>query len=166
MLGVVLTSCVEKQAGSGNAYFSLKDYFNAQAAQLQQSSPLISKRVVVNGLSEEKRLKIADWKTELSTFIDADINKAAWSGAFRVQKTDTSERYTSSDPKIPVRKVEIMKKAGEVSRITIVSVNENYLYRSSDSLTYLPGSYYRIDKKQHIRLLNPKSYQVTGTFAE
>ncbi|PST81730.1 hypothetical protein C7T94_17815 [Pedobacter yulinensis] len=164
LLPWLLGSCVQPEAASGRAYFSLGDYFSSEATRLQQISPMVNKQVTVNGIGEGKRVRIADWKSELAVFSEADINKAAWRGAFRLQKTDSTDIYTSANPKISVRKVEIHKKADSINRVLIVTQTKNYLYRSADSLEYVPGKSYRISKRQNIRFLAPKQYTITGQF--
>lgn len=159
--------------GCGNAdqhqhtasrYFDLKGFFEREAARLTGSSPLVHKTVSVNGEAETKNLKISDWTNELSAFTNADINKSAWTGLFKVAQKDHIEVYTTTEDKVPVKSMYITKKNGRVSGIKILMNTSNYLYKSMDTLTYYPDSVYEIRKTQHIKLLNTKRYQITGAF--
>lgn len=144
-------------------YFDLKDYFVKEASRLQHNNPVVSKAVVVNGSKEEKEMKIMDWENELSVFSDADINKAAWQGLFKMQKNEHQEIYYSEDEKVPVKKVIINRSEAQINSILIVIKTTNTLYTSSDTLSYFPDSLYEIKKMQQIRLMGPKKYKISGT---
>lgn len=146
------------------AYFDLKDYFEKEAARLTAKNPQLNKTVMINGSSEHKSMKISDWKRELSSFTDANINRASWKGAFQVTHTAESERYTTEQEKIPVKQVQIFKRKDQVYGLQIIISNSNSLYTSTDTLTYYPDSLYEVRKTQNIRLMAGKNYRITGTF--
>lgn len=167
LMACVIVSCSNPEQGGQNAggtYFDLKGYFGKQAKALAQRNPTINKSVIVNGAAEQKQLKIEDWEKELSSFIDADINKKAWQGEFKSVEANDVQTYTSNNEKVPVRKLQVFKSNGEVTGITIMIENSNYLYRSRDTLIYYPDSLYQIRKSQQIKLMEPKNYRITGTF--
>jgi hypothetical protein len=152
----------EKQ--TTHAYFSINDYFKNEVLRLSKNNPSILKTVVVSGKAEQKTLQIKNWQQELSSFTDADINKASWKGSFLLAKTDTSEIYTSQSDKIPVKKLIVVKENDKVKRIKIFLVNENNLYTSNDSLVYIPDDFYEIKKTQKIKLMDNKKYVIQGKF--
>ena len=153
----------EKQAANVH-YFDLQAYFKKEEVRLKNLNPLIKKSVFVNDSSAHKSLRIADWKKELSVFTDADINKTAWLGQFKVEKQPGMERYTSNQEKITVKELKVMLKEGKVSGIQIILKNTNALYTSKDTLLYYPDSLYAVKKTQHIKLLAEKKYKITGLF--
>ncbi|TKC56591.1 hypothetical protein FBD94_23040 [Pedobacter hiemivivus] len=168
LLGILLTfySCnpaVKSQNGALN-YFDIKGYFEKEALRLNKSNPLLTKSVEVNGAAETKKIHIPDWAKELSIFSDSEINRNAWKGLFSTDKTNEQELYTSANKKVPVKEVLITKKDGRVSGIRILVKNSNMLYSSADTLSYYPDSLYRINKKQHIKLMAEKNYGITGRF--
>lgn len=154
----------EKAAVTETNYFRLKSYFLKEAERLQHLNPEIQKTVAVNGKSEAKKLKIASWEKEFSSFIDADINKPAWNGEFQKQVNDSTETYTSNNEKVPVKSVTILRKADKITGIVILVTNRNYLYTSTDTLSYYPGKRYGVNKTQQIKLLDEKKYQINGVF--
>lgn len=160
------SSCnmAEKKQKNNMSYFDLKGYFEKEALRLMKSNPVFAKTVMVNGNSETKQMQIADWAKELSAFSDADINRSAWIGLFRIERAKAREVYTSDNEKVPVKEVLITKRNGEVSGIRILIKTANMLYNSSDTLSYYPDSLYQINKKQEIRLLSEKNYLITGKF--
>jgi hypothetical protein len=154
----------EQAAVTQTNYFQLKPYFLNEAKRLQGLNPEIKKTVSVNGESETKRLKIASWEKEFSSFIDADINKRAWNGEFQKQVTEGMETYTSSNEKVPVKSVTIRKEKDKITGIVVLVTNKNYLYTSNDTLYYYPGKRYGVTKTQQIKLLDEKKYRITGVF--
>ena len=145
-------------------YFDLKGYIAKEADRLNALQPSLNKTVMVNKSEESKKLKIADWHKELSAFTDADINKSAWQGLFLVTRTSNEDKYTSDNEKVPVKSLVIKHLNGKVRSIQILIGNSNILYTSKDTLSYYPDSLYQIKKTQHIKLLNEKSYRITGKF--
>lgn len=164
---LAFTACnsPEYKAAPGQpAYFNLKAYFQQQAAALQKRNPAVKKTVLANGSAETKQLKITSWSKELSSFIDADMNKRAWAGEFQKAITDSTETYTSESDKVPVKQVRIYRSNNQISGVQIFIRNNNYLYTSTDTLSYYPGKRYEVRKTQHIKLMDKKEYRITGVF--
>ena len=167
LLAVFVVSCDAPDQETHNAtpaYFDLKDYFIKEAEALNRQNPFIDKTVVVNGKAEQKHVKISNWTKELSAFMDADINKPAWSGEFSSTSNEDGVSYSSRNEQVPIKKIQINKRNGVVTGLEIMIHNSNYLYSSTDTLRYYPDSLYSIKKAQQIKLLSPKRYQITGKF--
>lgn len=152
----------QEQRSTKLEYFDLKGYFGKEAASLSRRANTVDKTVIVNDSAERKQVKITNWDKELSAFVDADINKAAWKGAFNTSTNKAGLLYTSTNEKVPVKRLQIFKNSEAITGIVIVLENSNYLYRSSDTLRYYPDSLYEIKKSQQIKLMSPKRYQITG----
>ncbi|RZL50307.1 MAG: hypothetical protein EOP00_05015 [Pedobacter sp.] len=142
----------------------LESYFKAEANRLAKANLTIDKTVTINDQTEEKKVKIANWEQEFSSFIDADINKASWRGAFKLTKNGNVETYISDSKRIPVKKVIVNYQNELIKSVKVFIVNTNDLYVSKDSLTYYPDSLYEIKKTQQIKLMDGKQYHVTGKF--
>jgi hypothetical protein len=165
LLSLIACNNPEEHVAAGKSgYFAVKTYFQQEAARLQRLDPVIEKTVVVNGKAETKKLKITSWTKEFASFIDADINKRAWNGEFKKDNTDSVEDYQSNNEKVPVKSVTIYKKDQQISGVVIVVKNQNYLYTSTDTLSYFPGRRYQVRKSQQIKLMNTKEYWITGIF--
>lgn len=167
-LPLFLLACQSKDAPADHQtvghYFDLKGYISKEASRLNEKHPLVSKAVMVNENAESKKVTIADWNKELSAFSDADINKSAWQGVFKVTRTNNQDLYTSDNEKVPVQSLLIQHSNGHVKQIRILIRNSNLLYSSNDTLSYYPDSLYEIRKTQRIKLLNEKKYRITGKF--
>ena len=161
-----LTACGPSapQGKAPKTYFDLKGYMEQEVIRLNKLNPTVDKTVTVNNQAERKKIKVANWTDELTVFLDADINKSAWQGLFEVSKNDTLETYRSNDDKVFVKSLQVERKNKEVTAITILLTTTNYLYQSADTLRYYPDSLYEIRKQQHIKLLNPKQYRISGKF--
>ena len=165
-LVIFYSSCTlkEQDKTSAQLYFDLDSYFKTEAQRLSKANPQIDKTVMVNGQLEEKNVKINNWEKEFESFIAADINKASWRGSFKVQKDNLTTIYLTQNEKIPVKIVEITYLKDKIYGIKIFITTTNRLYTSKDSLVYYPDSLYQIKKLQDIKLMDPKTYQVTGKF--
>lgn len=161
-----LFSCTPQENKKVNTatYFDLSGYFEGEAIRLQKTNPTVIKSVVALAKAEQKVTKITDWKTELASFSNADINKASWKGEFITTNNTGNISYATTNPKIPIKKIEIVSINNKVKSIKIFKATKNYLYTSTDTLIYYPDSLYFIQNLQNIKLLGEKKYQVTGKF--
>lgn len=145
-------------------YFDLKGYFQQEATRLNQTKPLVHKTVAVNEGTESKQIRITDWNKELANFSDADLNKSAWQGLFKVVKNEQQELYSSDNDKVLVKKLVVTRKDNKITGIKLLLHTSNYLYNSTDTLSYFPDSLYEVKKKQQIRFLKEKRYTIKGLF--
>lgn len=159
-----LFSCAQQESKKANtpSYFDITGYFAGEANRLQKTNPTIVKEVIAVGKAEQRSTTIKDWKTELVSFSNSDINKAAWAGEFTVTQNGTVTSYSTENPKIPVKKVEVTNFGDKITGIKIFKATENYLYNSTDTLLYYPDSLYLIQNHQKVKLLNAKDYKVIG----
>jgi len=165
LLALLFFSCNQEKESEANKdflYFDIKGYFDKEAQRLHRDNPTVLKSVGVNKNFERKTLKIGDWETELSIFSNADINKTAWKGSFKITTVQNVLLYTASEQKIPVKTVLVKKENNKVKEIKIIIHNKNILYYSSDTLIYIPDSLYQVNKQQKIRFFKNKSYQISG----
>lgn len=64
-------------------YFDVKQFLDAQVAELSRQQPAVEKQVQLrNGQTETTRVSKTDWSKELQIFYQADINKPALRGAY------------------------------------------------------------------------------------
>ncbi|RZK44239.1 MAG: hypothetical protein EOO90_00830 [Pedobacter sp.] len=159
-------SCSPKEPGivESENLFDLKGFFEKEAARLEKLNLTVNKTVSIDGVEENKKIKIQDFAKELNSFISSDINKASWRGAFNINKTENLLQYTTTNEKIPVKELIIQFENEEVKSIRIINEVKNILYHSSDTLTYFPDSLYEIRKTQKIKLIKEKNFRITGRF--
>lgn len=164
LIGSSCTSSDTKPvSGSVDSYFSLEDFFLNETNRLTKLARSVDKTVSRNGRNEKRHVKIDDWKSELALFIDSDINKPAWQNSYRIDSTDRSVIYTSTDPKLRTQKIIIEKQeSGKVTHIAIDNRTGNMLYQTAEQLDYYPDSLYRISKRQQIRFIGNSQYLIIG----
>ncbi|WP_461790074.1 hypothetical protein [Pedobacter sp.] len=165
---LLLFSCGQSSEEPKNvdrsSYFDISGYFGKEASRLKKANPTVSKQVIVKGEKEVKNIKITDWDTELASYVNADINKTSWRNQFSISKNDSLTIYTTNNPKIPVKKVEVHSLGNKVVGIKIFKLSENALYDAVDTLIYFADSIYIIKNEQQIKLLGKKRYEITATF--
>ena len=148
---------------STNRYFSLEDFFLDEIERLTRSATIVDKTVSRNGVSEQKHIQIEDWKSELALFMDSDINKPAWQNSYRIDSTEYSLTYTSTDPELRTQRITINKnKNGLIKHIAIKNHTNNMLYQTAEQLDYYPDSVYLITKQQQVRFIGDNEYVIQG----
>ncbi|MFC5282133.1 hypothetical protein [Pedobacter alpinus] len=153
-------SCNEPTTRKQIYYFDLQAYFGEQAVLLKNKS--IVKTVAKNKVAEKQNLIISNWEQEFSLFTESDINKAAWKDSYTKDSTANKIKYTAKEVDLRVRSIEINLQNLKPSKITIVNQGDNYLYHTTDTLTYIPDSLYQIKKHQKVILLGLNNYVITG----
>lgn len=149
--------------GASELYFSLEAYFTQEASRLQELNPSTVKTVSKNGETEQRNIRVSNWKNELALFIDSDINKPAWRHSYKVDSTGTAVNYTNIDPELRTKRIEINKLTdGTIKHIRITNQVANMLYRTEEQLDYYPDSLYQITKQQHVRVIGESQYLITG----
>lgn len=168
---ILLNGCSSQPAGrAGNNshslfYFSMKGYFDHEAARMQGSRVQLVKTITLDKSAETKKMSRINWASEMEFFSSSDINKPAWLGKYHADSSAGILTYTALDSSLKVRKIEISRQTGlqpAVRRIAIHLVVQNFLYSLDEQLLYIPDSLYTIDRRQHIHLLGIKHYTIIG----
>jgi hypothetical protein len=146
-------------------YFDLQTYFKDKAVEFSKSNPEITKEIMVNKDTEKKKLKIDNWKEELSLFINSDINKIALKNSYGKDSTASRVIYTAKDSDLKTRKITVQFDGqNQVQQILIDNVIDNLLFHGTEELLYIPSQLYQIKKHQKVRFLGEKNYLVKGEF--
>lgn len=154
-----------KETTAGLKYFDLRAYFKADSARLAAGSPMITKTVSHNGESETKIMRITNWGREFGLFVSSDINKPAWKDSYAIQLAgDSIISYKAKFPELKTREITIRKINGKVVSVAIVNDVHNLLYKTIEKLTYVPGAYYLIEKKQQVKVMGENDYLIKGVF--
>lgn len=161
----LLVSCERTKQTQSIRFFDLKAFFTGEICRLATQKIKVNKTVSRNGISESKKNIFPNWETELSLFLESDINKPAWTDSYLVSNNNYSTSYIASDSKLRTRKIVIKKNnEGKIVELSVVNRTTNFLYSSSEALLYIPDSLYQITKKQDVILLGKNSYKIFGIF--
>lgn len=162
---LLISSCQGPEQVQEKKYVDLKAFFTDEISRLSKQKITVDKTVSRNGISESKKNIAPDWETELSLFLESDINKPAWSNSYLVDNNNDIISYTSADTKLRTRSIRITKNMkGHIEEVSIVNSTKNPLYASSEELLYIRDSLYQIIKKQDVFLLGNNNYKISGFF--
>lgn len=135
-------------------YEDLNSYFKSEAIRLNKKNVFVNKSVEQNGNTENRDKISINWENELSLFRASDINRPAWRNAYKILTDSLKTTYLAEDSKLRTKEIQIEKDLkGEIKRIFIKNVSENYLYKSTELLSYFPDSLYIIEKHQDVIIL-------------
>ena len=164
LLGIASCKRDSNTAADTGKFFDIKGYFEADSARLTKSNPLITKTVTHNKIPETQKVHVSNWGTELSLFIQSDINKPAWRNSYDVSATGDVTIYRAKDPALKTQEVIIKKENDQLKWIMIINHTKNILYENTEKLSYFPDSLYLIQKKQRVRVSGMDTYRINGLF--
>jgi hypothetical protein len=162
LLGIASCKRDSNAAADTKAFFDIKGFFEADSARLTKENPLVTKTVIHNNAFETQKVHVSDWGTELSLFIQSDINKPAWRDSYEVSTSDNITRYKAKDPSLKTQAVLLKRENGKLKWIMITNRTKNILYENTEKLTYFADSLYLIQKRQRVRILGTDTYRISG----
>jgi len=157
----------QKQVNDPNQeiYFDIPSYFQKEIDSLASANPDINKTVKKDDSEEIKKLKIKDWKIELSSFQAIDLNKSAYAGFVKVDTVDSVLQYSFTNPKLDLSCVRIkLDQSGKAEMISIQKEVRNTLYKTSEFLVYEKNKFYLVEKNQQVKVMGDNYYKVQGEF--
>ena len=143
-------------------YFDLKSFFEDEILRLTKENTVINKVVRHNKQSEQKRIKINNWATELSVFVSSDINKAAFEKSYTKDSSATKIVYAAKNEDLETQRITIYLQNQKPIFINIINQQNNYLFKSWENLKYYPKKAYAIEKKQKLLFWETEVYEVKG----
>lgn len=165
VISLLIISCASENNNSEVReiyYFDLKTYFSNEAEKLSKQKQLVNKSITHNDSVEEKHLQINNWAEELALFIESDINKISWKDSYKRDSTSNKITYTAKEDDLKTQSIEIEFSANKPSKFRIINKTHNYLYKTDETLEYIPDSLYLINKKQQVTLLGRNDYLIQG----
>lgn len=153
-------------------YYDLPSFMAKQANNLQSKAQWVRKRVTKDGQTHIIERGNINWEEELDGFIECDINRPAWRGAFKID-TISLERvfvitYKTENKEIPVKNVVITidKATRQCLQVTIDRSSENFLYTSDQKLFFTTGEGYMMKGKISVTLMFDTEYTIENEFIE
>jgi hypothetical protein len=153
-------------------YFDVKGYFQQELKRLASVSG-VTKTTEVNGVREERVIAALDFEKELTVFLNADINKPAWSDKYSIDSLFnggsqlTGLVYTALDDQLQVKKISVDFIDGAVHKIAILRAMQSSVAESRQQLSYEPDTGYRIESYQRIPFLSQENtFLVTVRFGQ
>lgn len=149
LLFVFVSSCVEP-IRQDSSYFNCKNYFIALADSLQRSNLGLDKTIFTENGNEQKKIAAPVWKTELSPFIEIDINKPALKGTYKIFEENrpgsgSVVRYEALEQNATVRKLHIEYDSQKnVTGVWAITATSNPYHASTDTLVFHSNGNYEI----------------------
>ncbi len=123
-------------------YFDLKNYFTEQAGLLNAQKTGMEKTLTEGDRKQSKVFETVDWKAELQSFMETDMNKPAWKNSFTCDSVLKDSvcvvTYTSAEDFVPVKKVVITEENDTIKKIFIESEKKNKFYSAQVWMEYFP----------------------------
>jgi len=153
-----------EKSSEKKVYYDLNGLIEKQITFLQEKTPVVRKEMRVSGKSESRSTKEVDWKKELELFIQADINKPAYSKSYLIEKPDSLtliyQLKSSENLHVKYLKVQLNKLTGNPDLIQAKLRSENKLYQSEKNIE-LHGKYH--DSQWVITDYSIRGYQKLAT---
>ena len=164
MTAFILQGChTSVSTNTAKSNFDIPTYIKNESSRLQKQNPLVTKTVVKDKSQESKQLKIDNWTDELAQFTTLDLNKSATEDFVQENSKDTLI-YKSNSSSSNTLIVKIVPSNNTLSYLSVKKHTKNLLFENTESLIYIPNSYYSIEKKQFVRGLGENNYSITGKF--
>ena len=163
---LLLSGCDQPQekAKEKKIYYDIKGFIETQIEFLSEQKPIVDKVMSVSGKNESRSTKEVDWKKELELFIQADINKPAYSKSYAVSKPDslTSVYTLKTVENISVKwvRIQLDKNTGNPVLIQALLRSENKLYQSEKNVELHCKSE---SNQWHLTSYSIKGYQKLAT---
>ena len=132
----------------------------------------LGKRASVNDVEERTRVEVVDWATELAAFAQANINKPALLGVYRVDSTRDAAtdyltlEYTALDGDAKTRRLRVSclgtcDAYGRVRAIELEAATSSVLAHTQQRLTWQPAEF-KIESRQEILFQGQRELVIEG----
>ena len=164
---ILFAGCNEEAALSKAKYFSLPDFFKKESASLRNNKSSLIKKVNYDGKEEMMQIESPVWEDELRPFLDCDINKPAYVGAYTVDTAVTDGAYVvyykAKEPKMPIRLVSLKFINDMLVSVYAETGKSNAWFQLRQEMTYTPHEGYRIKGEQKMALGKETTFTIAGS---
>lgn len=181
LLCSLFAACMpEIEGNEKETYFSTKTYFQRVIDDMADTTIILQKEAEINGVKEASTFTVERdsifWQQEFQAFIEADINKPALVGQYRVDTLVTRDEvtgkkalkitYTALAEDLRTRSLIIWIRSDnrDVLGLQLETADKNVIYASGQTLRYRSGSSYQIDAHQEVVSQDRETYTLTSTF--
>jgi len=153
-------------------YYDLPNCMNHQVEALHRMGKRVRKHLTKDGQTQTVERGQVNWKEELELFIDSDINRPAWRGAFSADTVELERMYVityrTDNKEIPVKSVVVTldRESKQCLRLTIDRITENFLYSSNQKLFFTPGEGYTIKGHLKVPFIFESEFSVESVFID
>ncbi len=165
-------SCLETdiQQNKTMKFFDLKGFIGNEI-KTRTGHLNATKDITVNGKKESQVMKSNyDLSTDLSIFLESDINKPTWSDAYKVDSVFNSNGelnaivYNALDDQLRTKLLSVSFENDEVEEINITNKKSNVIVESEQLMRYNPSKGYKINSNQHVIFSNKEKVEIEVQF--
>lgn len=169
---MLLLSCEEeKEEVFEKPYFDVKGFIEAEIERLEKEKPTVEKLIITDGEIETHQIDNINWKDELSSFLELDINTPPRRNSFGVDTAFASDstytiRYRPFLAGSAIRSLEVTINSytGKCTSLSGERFVSNYVYQTTEKLLYLTDMFYNIEGSISFRFVFETSYQIKSDF--
>lgn len=172
MLGSCTKDPTEVYFDDQRFYYDLPKCMTHQVETLQKMGKQVRKKLTKDGQTQTVERGEVNWKEELELFMECDINRPAWRGAFSADTVQLERimviTYRTDNDEIPVKSVVVTldRENRQCLRLTIDRGTENFLYSSSQKLFFTPGEGYTIKGHLKVPFIFDSEFSVESIFID
>lgn len=176
LFAVMLGSCTQDPTevyfDDERNYYDLPSCMRKQVDALNTMGKHVRKKLTKDGHTQVLEHGNVNWDEELELFLDSDINRPAWRGAFKADTVQLERMYVityrTENEEIPVKNVVVTidKENKQCLRLTIDRQTDNFLYTSVQKLFFTPGEGYTIKGSLKVVFLFESEFAVESTFID
>lgn len=159
LIAILLISCRnDSQKSESVRYydFSIHDVIANEIKAMHSVDDSFMKVVLYKNYQIEKGyIGGLDIISDLESFQEFDLNKAAWQNSYVKSKQGNHTRYLSKEAKLTMKSVDIFGDEKHPMRIQIYFQNTNNLYESSKYIVIEPNKFYSIFSLQDVKGMDP-----------
>ena len=149
-------------------FFDLTAFFEKEIQRLPALGP-VEKTTTINGTTETRTVNDLDYRTELTPFISADINRPAWLDKYRVDSlvadgTLQKLTYTALEDDLFTRTLVIAFDGPAVDSIYIEKGSELMIADTRRELVYRPDAGYTLRGTQKVVLASDNRIGISVKF--
>lgn len=151
-------------------FFSLEDYFSAEAKRLNDQPTTVLKRITMDEKAEEQTLSNINFEQELAIFRNADINRIAWADKYQADSVYADGqlhqiRYERLDSTLKTALIVIdYAISGDIVSIDIETATNSALANNRHQLHYAPNAGYSVETRQENQTGAALDIKVEGLF--
>ncbi|MBV6652403.1 MAG: hypothetical protein KI786_01520 [Mameliella sp.] len=166
---LLFTSCQDaaepSSSQSAGPFFNLTDYIEGQIFELNKEQPKVQKVISIDGQQEAKVLDSLDYRTELKTFLNSDINRKAWVDKYDVDSIFENSNlkqitYKANTEDLKTQLIHIRYEEDQVSEVYIENRTFSLVADVSQDLHYEAGIGYRLVTTQKTVLSDEQEIEV------
>jgi hypothetical protein len=167
---VALCSCrQEKVQDLQTAYFNNPSFFEAEIKRLNQMKMGAIKQLKAGDSQGQARVSSIDWSKELEIFRQIDLNKAVYSGKFKVNNFNNELLSITSLDRIQdniniVNYTKAIDPSSKIIWLEATKMDVSIFTETTTHWRYVPDSGYTIRGEEKIKGLIANTFEVSAVF--